>query len=190
METMMLALASRGLEVELLTTCEAGPLHAFLAQRGISVHAHPVSKRLSPLYYLRQIGHLIRFCRRRRIDVVWSHLQHASAIAVLAQFAIPARVVAFRHHFDFVDSGPEGFRPSRRERALDVLVNRLAREIVVPSRGVYDGMRRVERADMARVSILPYIYDFDRFDEPEPENVVAIRSRHPARLTLLMSARM
>ena len=191
LETTILAIHRRGTAIELLTTCEAGPLHRSLESHGVPAHAHPLSKRASPIYYARQIGYLARFCRERRVSTVFSNLQHANLIAVFAQYLIRARVVVFRHHFKFVFPGDAlDLEPNRMERIFDRVINRLARTIVVPSSGVYDGMRAVEHADMSRVTVLPYIYDFDQYGRPAPDAVAAIRARFPARLTLLMSARL
>jgi glycosyltransferase involved in cell wall biosynthesis len=134
---------------------------------------------------------LARFCRRHDVEAVFSNLQHANFIAVCAQYLTRARVIAFRHHFKFVFPG-DGIplEPNRMEQIFDKVINRLARTIVVPSRGVYDGMQAVESVDMSRVEILPYMYDFDRYRRPNTEAVSAIRARFPARLTLLMSARL
>jgi len=191
LETTILAMHRRGVEVELLTTCERGPLHEFLDGERVATHAHPLSQRSSLLYYARQILHLVRFSRERGFTAIYSNLQHANFIAVFAQYLISARVVVFRHHFKFilpVDDIP--LRPNRMEQRFDRVINRLARTTVVPSSGVYEGMRAVERADMSRVVVLPYIYDFDRYARPDAEAVAAIRSRFPARLTLLMSGRL
>jgi glycosyltransferase involved in cell wall biosynthesis len=191
LETTILAIHRRRVAIELLTTCEAGPLHRFLESQGVRSHAHPLSKNSSLLYYARQIGYLARFCRERRVSTVFSNLQHANLIAAFAQYLMPARVIIFRHHFKFVFPGDGvDLEPNRMERIFDRVINRLARTIVVPSSGVYNGMRAVEHADMSRVTVLPYIYDFEQYGRPAPEAVAAIRARFPARLTLLMSARL
>jgi glycosyltransferase involved in cell wall biosynthesis len=191
LETMILAIQGRGVEIELLTTCEPGPLHEFLWSQGVPTHAHPISKRWSSVYYGRQIRYLARFCRSRGFTTVFSNLQHANFVAVFAQYFSSARFVIFRHHFDFALPGDDiPLKPGRMEKAFDKVINRLARKIVVPSSGVYEGMRTVEQADMSRVVIVPYMYEFDRYGKPDPEAVSSIRSRYPARLTLLMSARL
>jgi glycosyltransferase involved in cell wall biosynthesis len=191
LETLITALHDRGLRIELLTTCETGPLHDYLGGRGIPVHAHPISSHFSLGYYARQVAYLARFCRRRGVRTVFSNLQHANFIAVFAQFAMRSRVIAFRHHFNFSLPGDAiPIEPNRMERLFDKVINRLARTIVVPSSGVYSGMQLVERADMRRVVQLPYFYDFSRYDEPDPAAAAAIRERYPARLRLLMSSRL
>jgi glycosyltransferase involved in cell wall biosynthesis len=191
LETTILALHRDGLEVELLTTCDRGPLHAFLERKGVRAFAHPLSPRPSWVYYSQQIGYLVRFCRARGTTTVLANLQPVNLIAVLAQYLIPARVVVFRHHFKFVFPGDGiGLERNRMEQTFDKVINRLAATIVVPSWGVYNGMRETENADMDRVVVLPYIYDFNEYPRPDPRAVGAIRARYPARLTLLVCGRL
>jgi glycosyltransferase involved in cell wall biosynthesis len=191
LETLITALHRRGVRIELLTTCKPGPLHEFLATQGVPVHAHPVNQRVSAVYYARQVAYLARFCRRRRVKTVFSNLQHANFIAVLAQHLMRTRVVAFRHHFNFALPGDAvALEPNRMEQLFDKVINRLARVIVVPSSGVFNGMKLVENADMSRVVLLPYFYDFEQYDDPDPAAVAAIQDRYPARLRLLMSSRL
>jgi glycosyltransferase involved in cell wall biosynthesis len=102
-----------------------------------------------------------------------------------------SRVIAFRHHFNFALPGDDiSLETNRTERLFDKVINRLARTVVVPSSGVYKGMELVEGADMSRVVLLPYFYDFGQYDEPDEAAVAAIRNRYPARLRLLMSSRL
>ena len=191
LETTILALREDGFEVQLLTTCARGPLHAFLESRGVRAFAHPLSPRPSWLYYSQQIGYLVRFCRARGTTTVLANLQPVNLIAVLAQFLMPARVVVFRHHFKFVFPGDGiSLERSRMEQTFDKVINRLAATIVVPSWGVYNGMRETENANMGRVVVVPYIYDFDEYPRPDLRAVGAIRATYPARLTLLVCGRL
>jgi glycosyltransferase involved in cell wall biosynthesis len=190
-ETMMLALHRRGIEIELLTTCDAGALHDYLALQGIPAYAHPLPRRPSFAYYVRQGLHLARFTRTRRTDVVFSHLQQANIVAVLAQFAMKARVVPFRHHFDFVFPGdPIPFSPARAELLFDRVINRLSSIIVVPSEAVAAGIERVEHVDSAKLKVVRYVYDFDGYESPQNDAVEAIRAEYPAQLRLLMVSRL
>jgi len=190
-ETMVLAIHRAGVEIELLTTCEAGPLHEYLKREGVEAYAHPVPRRPASLYYLRQGAHLIRFCRRHRVTVVLSHLQHTNIIAVFARFVLKARVLPFRHHFTFVFAGDDmSFEGSRTELMFDRIINRLSPVLIVPSQGVADGMERAEGVDPRRLKVVPYIYDFDGYERPQPEAVEAIRAQFPAQLTLLMVSRL
>jgi glycosyltransferase involved in cell wall biosynthesis len=191
LETLILDVHRRGVHIEVLTTCEAGAFHAYLAEHGIPVHTHAVPQKISLYYYVRQILHLAKFCRSRGITVVFSNLQHANFIAVFAQFLMPARVITFRHHFKFTLPGDAvALEPNRMEGVFDSAINRLSRRIVVPSSGVYDGMRAVETVDMNKVEVLPYVYDFSRYGQPDPDAVERIRNEYPARLRLLMSSRL
>src|SRR5437588_9790408 len=148
LETTILNLRRRGVDIELLTTCGPGPLHEFLTRQGIDTHTHPFAKRSALAYYARQIRYLVRFCRERGITTVFSNLQHANLIAGLAQYFVAAKVVLFRHHFKFVLPGDDiPLKTNRNERIFDTLINRVGKTIVVPSTGVDFGMRDVGHAD-------------------------------------------
>ncbi len=109
---------------------------------------------------------------------------------MLAQFLIKSRVVVFRHHFHFIVSESDTKMLNRNERVVDRIINKLAREIVVPSQGVYDGMQRLEAVDMRKVAIAPYIYDFSKYPQPNPARVREIEASLPCRLRIIMVARL
>ncbi|MEI2824435.1 MAG: hypothetical protein V9F02_13555 [Chitinophagaceae bacterium] len=46
------------------------------------------------------------------------------------------------------------------EVKLDKLINRMAKAIVIPSSGVWLSMEKYEKANMNKVQLIPYIYDF------------------------------
>jgi glycosyltransferase involved in cell wall biosynthesis len=191
LETMMLALHRAGIEIELLTTCESGPLHDYLRIQGVPAHAYTVPRRPAISFYLRQVLHLIRFCRRRRINVVFSHLQQANVISVCARPFLGARVVPFRHHFTFVFPG-DGIRleRNRSEDLLDWVISHLSKTVIVPSQAVADGIHSIEGVDRRRLKVVRYMYDFSGYPEPDRDAVDAISARFPARLTLLMVSRL
>ena len=189
-ETVLLELNRRDVRVALLTTCERGPLHTYLEEMGIPAMAHPVSGRRSALRYLRQVRNLAAVCRRMQVKVVFSNLQHANFIAVLAQFFTRSKVIVFRHHFKFAFPGDRLNLPrSRVEQTFDFVINSLAKVIVVPSDGVRDGMMRVERVSPRRVVVVPYIYDFSAYESPDSSCVEALRSEHDARLLTVICGR-
>jgi glycosyltransferase involved in cell wall biosynthesis len=191
METMILAIHRAGIEIELLTTCEEGPLHDYLRLHGIRAYAHPVPRRPAILYYPRQGIHLIRFCRQHRTSVVLSHLQESNIIAVWARFVSRSRIVPFRHHFAFVDGDNQRvFQPDRTERLFDRVITRLSKTVIVPSQAVADGIHAVEGVAIERLKVVRYIYDFDQYERPDADAVERIRARYPARLTLLMASRL
>lgn len=191
METLMLNLESIGHNVILLTTCEKGELHKFLEKNNLLTYANPIIKGGALVYFIRQLWFLITFCWKYRIDVIHSHLQDASVVAVVAQYFIRAKVYIFRHHFEFYQA-IQGINIARnRNEALgEQIINQLARKIIVPSSGVYDGMRNHEKVDMGKVDIVPYLYDFSKYSRPNPMHIAEIKDKYPCCLRLLMCARL
>lgn len=191
LETLLLAQKKMGHTVIVLTTCEKGELHAFFEKNEIATFSNYISKNSPFAYYLRQVISLVLFCKKYKPDVVQSHLQHANFIAVIAQYFISAPVQIFRHHFKFHRlSNDKVIKPNRNEEFFDFAINKLAKVIIVPSSGVYNGMKLHESVNMDKVRIIPYIYDFSKYNTPDAAAVSAIQQKYPCRLLLLMCSRL
>lgn len=191
LEVLCEQLIKRGNEVLMLTTCEAGTLHQDMEKAGVKTFTHAVPKKSFLTYYPRQIAYLIRFCREQKIDFIFSHLQHTNVIAVLAQHFLKARLIVFRHHFKFSTySKNSGLEKNQNEARFDLIINRLARKIVVPSSGVYNGMKDFESVDMRKVEVIHYMYDFSKYGKPEPGNLAKIKAELNCRLVLIMVSRL
>jgi glycosyltransferase involved in cell wall biosynthesis len=190
LETLIEELSLSGIEIILLTTCAKGAFHATLEEQGIKTYVNLINYK-GVLYYLKQIYFLIRFCKHNKIDVVCSHLQHVNIISVFAQFFSKSRFIIFRHHFKFnVFSNDKRLKGNRTEAIFDKIINVLAKEIVVPSSGVYNGMINYEGVNKKKLSILPYIYNFEQYPKPNPETVTQIRNKYECNLLLLMCSRL
>lgn len=191
METLLMALNGReGIRVIGLTTCERGDLHEVLEKAGIQVSCHVVPEKPRLFYYIRQMLFLIRFCKLNRVDIVHSHLQQVNIVSVFARYFMKANVIIFRHHFQDVEGSSFSDRVSATEKLFDRLINVLSRVIVVPSGGVRKGMLVKEKVRPSKVRILPYIYDFSRYNAPDWNKVGLIRQNHPAHLRLIMVSRL
>jgi glycosyltransferase involved in cell wall biosynthesis len=179
-----------GHQVTCLATAPRGELHSELERHGIPSYVFRKEGFWPLPRYLDQARFLARFCRDHRIDTVWSHLQGANVSAVLAQFRTKSRIVVFRHHFHFVGSEGDARMRNTNEQIVDWTVNQLAREIVVPSQGVYDAMMRFEAVDPRKLGVAPYIYDFSKYPAPDAARVRAIEASLPCRLRIIMVARL
>lgn len=190
-ETTLVALKNEGHTLVLLTTCEKGELHKQVEKSGIQSHTSISKYHNAIRYYLFQILSLIRFCKREKVDIVFSNLQHANFIAVLAQYFMQARVIAFRHHFKF-SKGNFGIllEINANEQRFDKVINQLAKHQVVPSKGVYHGMLKHEKVDPLKVQIIPYMYDFSRYPEINASKVEALTKAKPCKLRVIMVARL
>jgi glycosyltransferase involved in cell wall biosynthesis len=195
-ETLCRAVSESGNELVVLTLTEKGAIHEQLESRGIKTFAFPSKWNRWWKYarFYRQSGYLVDFCRKNEIDVVWSHLQEANIIAVMAQPFLRARLILFRHHAESAFYAEFGKRLNMKRRpgeiVLDKIINRFGKLIVVPSSGVWYGMEKYENCNMKKVKLLPYIYDFSSYQRPDEEKAKQIRTQYPCKLMLIMISRM
>jgi len=190
LETLLLEL-KKNYHLICLTTCEEGPLHDFFNNSGITSYTNNIKKKPSPVYYLRQIIFLAGFCRKQKIDIVFSHLQHANFISVLSQFFCQSHFIIFRHHFKFnIFSNDKTVSENKIETLFDRIINKFAKKIIVPSTGVYNGMLLTEKVDKTKIQIIPYLYDFEKYNQPQPNLVEEIKRKYDCELLVLMCSRL
>jgi glycosyltransferase involved in cell wall biosynthesis len=195
-ETLCNAVHESGNELVVLTLTARGPLHEKLESYGIKTFSVPqkYDRRWKYLRFFKQSRLLVRFCRQNNIDAVWSHLQEANIIGIMAQPFLKAKLVVFRHHaesaFYAEFAGKFRMRRSKGEVFLDKIINRFAKIIIVPSSGVWNGMKKYENCNMKKVLLLPYIYDFSAYPQPDPEKIKTIREQYSCQLLLIMVSRM
>ena len=190
-ETLLRYLKNRGHHVFVLTTCEEGLLHEEIRKIGVQVNTHVVSKKNSVFYYFNQIIFLIKFCRKHKINLLISSLQHVNFISVFAQYFIKARVVLIRHHFKFdVYSKDSKLAYNKTEVFFDKIINKLAKEMVVPSYGVYHGVLQYEKIKKNKLKVLPYFYDFSSYQSPDEKSVNQIKKNYHCQLLLIMCSRL
>lgn len=193
-ETLCIAVHEAGNEIIVLTLRERGPLLEALGKSGIKTYIHFLERKRALKYFVSHARYLIRFSKQHRIDIVWSHLQEGNIIAVLAQPFMKAKLITFRHHAEsafYAEFGNKfGMKRNRREAFLDKIINRFARTIVVPSSGVWYGMEKYEKCKMTKVKLIPYIYDFTTYQQPDPAKVKTLRNHYACHLLLIMVSRM
>src|ERR1035437_1760352 len=188
LETLLIELSKKH-EIFILTTCPKGDFHYYMESLNFTTYTNNIGNK-GILYYIRQIIFLISFCKKVKIDFIFSHLQHVNFISVLSQYFIKAKVIVFRHHFRFVHSTDEQIKVSKNEIVFDKIINKLAYKIIVPSSGVYNGIKIVEKININKVSIIPYIYDFSIYQIPNVAEVEKIKLKYPCKLRLLMVSRL
>lgn len=191
METLLITLNNTAdYNVMVLTTCQKGDLHTILENNNIQIFTYTVKNNISIIYYLKQIFYLIKFSKKNKIEYIHSHLQHCNIIAVLAQYFIKAKVIIFRHHFQYIKNSSYKFPKNKNEVLFDKVINRLAKVIVVPSSGVKKGMIMEEGVNPDKIKIIPYIYDFDKYPKPDLVEAEKIKQKYPAKLRLIMVSRL
>jgi len=193
-ETLCRAVKDAGHELIVLTLTEKDSFHQQMEKMGFATFTTVMDRKPSWKYFLNKARYLIRFCKEHKIDYVWSHLQEANIIAVMSQQFMRAKVVTFRHHAEsafYAEYGQQfGMQRNKNEARFDKIINRLAKKIVVPSSGVWYGMEKYEGCDMRKVKLLPYIYDFTTYQQPDPEKVKLLKDDNPCQLRLIMVSRM
>jgi glycosyltransferase involved in cell wall biosynthesis len=193
-ETLCKAVKEAGHEMLVLTLSERGAFHEAVEKMGIKTFTCVISRKPSWKFFTRHIRNLVGFCKQHRFDFVWSHLQDANLVALLAQPFIKAKVVAFRHHAEsafYAEMGEKfDMKRNKNEVRIDKLVNRLAKKIVIPSSGVWQSMEKYEGCNMRKVRMIPYIYDFSTYPQPDAMKVKALRDQYTCNLMLIMVSRM
>lgn len=192
-ETLCKAVVDAGHEMVVLTLTERNAFHEQMEKFGIAAYSTVMNRKPSWKYFLNQARFLIKFCKENKIDYIWSHLQEANMIALLAQRFLKAKVVAFRHHAEsafYAEYGAQfGMQRNKNEIRFDKIINKLAKVIVVPSSGVLEGMKTYENCNMSKVVLAPYIYDFSTYGKPDSEAVKKIREENNSHLLLIMVSR-
>ena len=193
-ETLCRAVKDAGHELVILTLTEKDSFHQQMEIMGFATFTTVMDRKPSWKYFLNQARYLIRFCKEHKIDSVWSHLQEANIIATLAQRFMNAKVVTFRHHAEsafYAEYGQQfGMQRNKNEVRFDKIINRLSKTIVVPSSGVWYAMEKYEACDMRKVKLLPYIYDFTSYQQPDQEKIQKLKEHYSCRLLLIMVSRM
>lgn len=189
-ETLCVEVNKNGNNLIVLTQSPKGDLQEEFDRLGIQYHIKEYKSKYALINYFFHFFYLIMFCRKHKIDTIWSQLNQCSIVSVFAQYFIKARVIVFRHHFH-ASIKTEGFSSvNKNERRFDKLISWLAKEIVVPSLEVRNGMIDYEKVKAAKIDIVPYIYNFDLYPKPNYTTVQEIKKTYHADLLILTASRM
>jgi glycosyltransferase involved in cell wall biosynthesis len=184
LESLAESFISKGHKVYFYTICKEGILHHKMASLGVNVFYS--DNDYSSLYSI--IGNtyrLIRFCQRNKIDVVFSHLQIANLVALVAQFFIKTKIFPCRHHSDQVM-----LKRNKNAMRLDNLVNTLSNRIIVVSNAVKDQMTTFESVKDEKIEVISLGYNFDLYDKVSEVEVKRIKDQYPANFYMIMIGRM
>ena len=158
-----LAMNKKGYKTILLTTCKAGGLHKSFQDHNIETYNYSIPK--NNFFLIKQFFFLIRFCRQHNIDYIYSHLQAANFIAVLAQYFLKAKLLVCRHHSDYIRLGS-----SKTARFFDKVIGKCAKNIVAVSDRVKHEMQKHEGVNPKKIIRINNAYDFSLFP---PVNKIA-----------------
>jgi glycosyltransferase involved in cell wall biosynthesis len=152
-------LISKNHTVYLLTTTPVGNLHKAAEKLGAKTFTLPGRNIISGL--LKDAGRLIMFCKKHKIDFVFSHLQYLNLVVGLSRLFIKAAVFPTRHHAD--DVYLSGNKNAMR---LDKLVNTFAKKILVVAPVCKRQMTANENVPDEKIIILPLFYNFSFYNQP------------------------
>ncbi len=173
-----------GHEIYLLTQSHYHTLHENFKGYNYTVAAKPDSSRWIKVLVIKRWFHLVAYCWRHRIDVLYAHLEPANFIAVLAQYFVRTRVIICRHHVDEAKLYPFGKDLSYK------LTYKLAREIIVVSARAKQYMIDEEGVTANRIHQINLSYNFNLYAKPVPERVTRIRQELSTEIVLLSVCRL
>lgn len=179
-ETIAEGLLKKGNSVALLTQSQKGELHFNFETMGLKAESIVYKKNWSLLYYFKHIFYLVIYCKKNQIVAIQSHLQQANIVAVIAQFFIRSKVVICRHHLT---------EQSKMSNFFDKLINKFAKLIIVPSQVIQHKLIIEDKVNASKVKLIPYVYDFTRYPEPNLETVHKLKNLYKAKLLVLLCGR-
>jgi len=184
-ESIIIRFRNEGHSVVFLTQSSRAELHEELQSNGIVSHAYVITKTSSIVYYIKHIVFLVKFCKAHKVDFVYSHLQQANIVSVIAQYFCKSRFYICRHH-----SSVSGADRNFNQSLFDIIINRLAKLIIVPSKAVYNQVNKTEHVSSNRIKLIPYGYDFSKYPQADPTEVENIKLAYPCKLRLVKIARL
>lgn len=179
----MLAFKKQGHEVISLSQAPGKFIHPYLSNRGIETVSYVLNS-TGLFYYLRNLIFFVKFCRKRKVNIVYSHLESANVVASVGQYFIRAKVFLCRHHID--EAALQGFDKSVLYRMTYVL----ARKIVTVSERSVKYMIEVEKIKKSKIVKINLGYDFELYDPPDALRVKAIRDEYSTSFLLVTISRL
>lgn len=140
-------------QVYLLSTSPFGILQQAAAKLGAEVYTSREPEGIKRVF--KDVMSLTRFCKKHKIDFVFSHLQYLNLVAALSQPLIKAKVFPMRHHADDVYLGG-----NKNARILDRLVNIFSTTLLVVSEPAKTQMTVYENVPPDKIIVLPLYYNF------------------------------
>lgn len=183
------ALRAEGVEMELLTILPKDVLHHQLEELGFKTHSLELDT--NPISWYKLISKSYRFFKASSATVIFSHLKPCTLVTLVLEKFISQKVFSFRHHIDHPDAikqFPELI--NKNQLRGDALLNKFAPNQIVPCKTVMDGMIKEEKANPNRLSIIPYMYDFDMYPKADTNWINNERLNKKAQLRILLCSRL
>jgi glycosyltransferase involved in cell wall biosynthesis len=144
-------------EVEVACLATWGPVADELRDAGVTVTAFGARGVTDFLSARRQ---LIRICRERKVDTVFSFLIHANAIAAAASFSLPG--VRFIQSIQTTQPNPRWYW------WLQSRIHRRTTDVVVPSPSAAEVAREWSGVPAEKICVIPNAVDFEQFQALNP----------------------
>ncbi len=157
----------KGIEVEALFFCEKGILQERLERQGIVCHNYIKTQGNILFKAFFNVRYVVKLVKSKEINGIFSHLVYANFYAALASYFLPkTKVVVCRHHAD-------QFYQDRNNKAIrfDKIINFLAPHLLVISQKGYEHVTKIENVPAHKVSFLPLVYDFEKYNTYEKQDV-------------------
>lgn len=177
-------LISLGHKVFLLTWLPEGVLHKNFKALGASVSSSSSARGRSIFYFINQAGYLARFCKRNKIDIVFSHLQSNAVVAGMAKYFIKSRIIYMRHNSDYFT-----LNSSVKSSILNKLANLLSPEIIAISNNVKEELIKEGVAEK-KIHRINLCYNFAHYETERKYNSEVIRQQYQAELVMVCVARL
>jgi len=168
-----------GHTIFLISQCEAGALQNSFLKLNAIVTPMIVPKGNSLVRLYKSIQLIISFCKRHKIDLLFSHLEPTNFVSVIAQYFITTRVVIYRHHVDLA-------KLQRFDNSITYkLTYLLARNIISVSEEGKRWMVEKERIDPKKIEFINLGYDFSLYGSANADEVIAIKEKYGVAVTLI-----
>jgi glycosyltransferase involved in cell wall biosynthesis len=187
-ESFVFELQKKGYTVIIGSMCVPGALQAYFQEKGFICESYDVPRNPLPLYYYKHAKFWKKIIARYDIKAVYAHLQWANFVALLLNTFTTKKiaVIPTRHHVD-----ASFLYHSKKRKIEDAIINLFAKKQVVVSLHAKQFMLRHEwfaRED--HIYFIPLGYDFNLYKGLELNQSDAIRKEFPAKLLLLIAARL
>ena len=180
----MLHFKAQGDRVISLSQREGTDINPYLKSQGIEAYSYLVKRPGGLFFFIRHIIYFIKFCKKQKVDYVFSHLDPANFVASIAQYFIRSKVFLNRHHID--EAALYNFHSSVTYR----ITNFLAKRIIVVSKRAMQYMIEIEKVPARKLYHLNLAYDFSLFKMPDRKIVDEIRNQFGGGLLLLTACRL
>lgn len=182
-ESVMVALRREGHRVISLSQSTGAQIHDYLRTQGVETYSHVVKNEVGWMFYWKHLLYLVQFCRRHRVEYLYSHLESANFVAVLSQYFTNVKTFIVRHHIG--EAKELGFDRSFTYR----WTYRRAKHILVVSAQAKQYMIDHEGIPADRIIHINLGYDFNLYQSPNRVVVDELLRTHPWKVRLIAAGR-